>query len=116
VTLSGENKDGTMVAVAAGDVHTMYLAADGTVFMTGMYKDMDSGKFAHPTTPNGSPIGFRDRPVQVPMPQKVIFVTSGQSFNAAILEDGTMVTWGKFIYCVVSCRIVSYRLQYRCSA
>lgn len=97
VTLSGENKDGTMVAVSAGDGHTIYLSAEGALFMTGMYKDMDSGKFAHPLTPNGSPVGFRDRPVQIPMPKKVIFVTSGQSFNAAILEDSTMVTWGKLL-------------------
>ena len=95
VTLTGENQDGTMVALSAGDVHTIFLSAEGDLFMTGMYKDMDSGKFAHPKTPNGSPVGFRDRPVQIPMPQKVIYVTSGQSFNAAILADGTMVTWGK---------------------
>jgi hypothetical protein len=102
VTLDGENKDGTMVAVSAGDGHTIYLSAGGLLFMTGMYKDMDSGKFAHPTTRNGSPIGYRDRPVQVEMPQNVIYVTCGHSFNAAILEDNTMRTWGKYSYCVVS--------------
>lgn len=108
VTLDGKNKDGTMVAVSCGDVHTIYLSAEGELFQTGMYKDMDSGKFAHPTTVSGSPLGFRDRPVQIPMPQKVIFVTCGHSTNAAILQDGTMVTWGKFsMLCirVVSCRV-----------
>jgi hypothetical protein len=97
ITQDGENQDGTMVAASVGDIHTICLSAKGELYMFGMYKDMDSGKFSHPLEPNGSPKGFRDRPVHVPMPQKVIYVTCGHSFNAAILEDGTMVTWGKLL-------------------
>jgi alpha-tubulin suppressor-like RCC1 family protein len=97
ITQDGEKQDGTMVAASAGDGHTICLSAKGQTFMFGMYKDMDSGKFAHPATPNGSPKGFRERPVHVQMPQSVIAVTCGQSFNAAILADGTMVTWGKLL-------------------
>jgi regulator of chromosome condensation len=97
VTLSGENQDGTMVALSAGDVHTIYLSAKGDVYMTGMYKDMDSGKFAHPLKPDGSPVGFR--------PTGDSHAAKGHLCHVwTILQcrhspDSTMVTWGKSSFC-----------------
>jgi regulator of chromosome condensation len=108
ITQDGEKQDGTMVAASAGDNHTICLSANGQIFMLGTYMDMDSGKFLHPVTPNGTPKGFRDLPVHVPMPQKVVYVTCGHSFNVAILQDGTMVTWGKLL--------LLSRKKYQCSA
>lgn len=108
-TLDGENQDRTMVAAAVGDCHSVFLSARGQVYMIGMYKDMDSGKYAHPTTPAGSPVGFRERPVHVLTPKPVIKVVCGHSFTVAILDDETMVTFGKFARCIY-CRCSAYRL------
>lgn len=96
MTLSGENHDNQVVAVAAGDSHTLFLSASGEVFSTGMYKDADSGKFCDIASPNASPDGVNKFPVHVfQMPQKVRYIASGGGINAAILEDETMVTWGE---------------------
>jgi len=96
VTIDGKNEDGQIIKVVAGDSHCLYLSRNGNVYMHGMYKDMDSGIFSDIEEPNGSPEGCRTRPVHVfRLPKKAIDIIAGFRFNAAILEDGSLVTWGK---------------------
>jgi hypothetical protein len=103
IARKGKWHDRTIVAIAAGDQHTLYLSSIGDVFMTGAYKNMDGTKeFADVAKRGGSPLGCRDSPVHVQMPQAVTLIACGHSFNAAILENGSMVTWGELlcrIYC-----------------
>lgn len=84
-----------VMAIGAGDNHTLYLTVDGTVYMSGMYKDMDSGKFANvkPGEKLKKDLAQKD-PVPIPFPQPVYKIAAGHSANAAILRDGSLYTWG----------------------
>jgi alpha-tubulin suppressor-like RCC1 family protein len=99
VITEGFEKDdqGSIVNVECGDSHTMYLSVTGNVYMSGIYKDMDSGKFRD--VPQGSTEckAVNMVPVKVTKLSKlgrVRKVACGASFNAAILEDDSLVTWG----------------------
>jgi len=85
--------------IAAGANHCLALSIHGHVYMWGMYKDSDSGVFSDVEGPDGSPLGFNDVPVHVQFPPgcaKVLDVISGSEafFNAVLLEDGNVLTWG----------------------
>ena len=88
---------GEIVAIDAGDSHTLFLSLNGNVYQTGMYKDMDSGKFRDLPPGETNPKGINKVPVKVDMPQKVRAIAAGFSWNAAILADNSIVTWGKLI-------------------
>lgn len=91
-----EPKDqGQMVAIDAGDSHTLFMSIHGNVYQVGMYKDMDSGKWRDLPRGETNPKGMNETAVKVHMPQKVKKIIAGSSWNAAILADDTMVTWGK---------------------
>ena len=92
---------GEIVAVVAGNSHTLYLTLKGHVYMCGMYKDIDSGKFRDVPSATSSTknrptcMGCNFIPVKVSnLTQPVKQIACGASFNAAILADDTMVTWG----------------------
>jgi regulator of chromosome condensation len=69
IARDGKWRDRTIVAIDAGDEHTLFLSSAGEVFMTGAYKDMVFGKkFADVAKRRGSPLGCRDTPVHVQMP------------------------------------------------
>lgn len=109
--------DTGVVMIDAGDSHTMMLSLEGNVYMAGMYKDMDSGKFADLRHSKDTTLDFwkepevdegeepPKRPPQIRLPRstpchvhqiqkRVKFIACGVSFNAAILEDNTLLTWG----------------------
>jgi regulator of chromosome condensation len=84
--------------IDAGDIHTIYLTKDGRVFMTGMYRDMDSGnKFANVKPGQKLKKGLSQKdPVEIPFPGLVFKIAAGHSSNGAILEDGSLYTWGEY--------------------
>jgi alpha-tubulin suppressor-like RCC1 family protein len=86
---------GQIVAIDAGDSHTLFLSMDGNVYSCGMYKDMDSGKFKDVPPGSTKCKGVNEIPFPVAMPQPVRAIASGFTWNAAILADDSLVTWGK---------------------
>ncbi|EEC47678.1 predicted protein [Phaeodactylum tricornutum CCAP 1055/1] len=93
-TVDGINEDRQIVQVCAGASHSLFLSYSGNVYSSGMMKDMDSGKFRDIQTVEDDPAGYNEKPVHVAlMPKKVTFISTTTAFSAAILEDGTMVTW-----------------------
>ncbi len=103
IHLAGEIKSfppksqGRMIMIAAGDNHSLFLDIEGNVYMCGMYKDIDSGKFANlkpgEKLKNGT---SQPVPIQIHFPQPVRKIVAGHSTNAAILGDDSLYTWGKF--------------------
>jgi regulator of chromosome condensation len=92
---------GRIVMIAAGDNHSLFLDIDGQVYMCGMYKDIDSGKFANvqpgEKLHNGT---SQPVPIRIPFPQPVRKIVAGHSSNAAILADDSLYTWGKMVYAI----------------
>jgi hypothetical protein len=98
VSLDGQNDDGQIHQVAAGDAHTHFVAlSSGQVYSAGTFRDMDSN--AVRIVPSDR-IKAKQFVVPISMPGPVFSVHSSNNFSAAILKDGTVVTWGK---CVQSC-------------
>jgi hypothetical protein len=84
-----------IIGVDAGDSHSLFLSIHGNIYQCGMYKDMDSGKFSDkPAGSKASPKGSNKQPVLVPLQGRAREIKAGDSWNAAVLEDGTLVTWG----------------------
>ena len=78
-----------VVAVAAGDYHTVALKSDGTVWTWG---SNGSGQLGDGTTTQ------RLTPVQVSGLSGVIAISAGQSFTLALRSDGTVWGWGYNYY------------------
>jgi alpha-tubulin suppressor-like RCC1 family protein len=93
---------GQIVGMSAGESHCLFLTIRGNVYTTGMLKDADSGEFRN--IPKGAPHkeceGMNEVAIKVDgFKQPVRAIASGGSFNAAILQDCSLVTWGKlFLY------------------
>eukprot|EP00980_Cylindrotheca_fusiformis_P014745 scaffold4009_cov124-Cylindrotheca_fusiformis.AAC.25 len=83
-----------IIAVDAGDSHSLFLSITGNVYQCGMYKDGDSGKFHDVAFQTENPKGSNKHPVLVPLPKPAGEIFAGPSFNAAILIDGSLYTWG----------------------
>lgn len=84
-----------IVAIDSGDSHSLFLSIKGNVYQCGMYKDVDSGKFRDvPIGSSESPKGNNTYPTLVDLPGPVRDIEAGEAFNAAILEDGELYTWG----------------------
>ncbi len=86
-------EDGSIVDVVAGAGHVLILTLGGNLYSCGFYKDSDSlitrdGRSADDIH------GSTDGPVHVPLPGKVIMFTTKGSFNAVVLENGSLYTWG----------------------
>ena len=73
-----------VVAVSAGDGHTVALKADGTVWCTGINHNSQT------TDSTWNTYGFR----QVAGLSGVVAVGAGVQFSEALKSDGTLVTWG----------------------
>mmetsp|Transcript_53522 Transcript_53522/g.81193 ORF Transcript_53522/g.81193 Transcript_53522/m.81193 type:complete len:562 (-) Transcript_53522:199-1884(-) len=85
---------GKVIGVSCGDSHSLFLTLDGKVYSTGMYKDTDSGKFKQVPPYATECKGSNSFPVPVAISKKVRAIAAGFSWNAAILEDDSLVTWG----------------------
>jgi alpha-tubulin suppressor-like RCC1 family protein len=88
---------GTMVGVSCGDSHSLFLTLRGKVYTTGMYKDTDSGMFKQVPSDATKCKGFNKFPVPVVLPKKARAIAAGFSINVAILEDDSLVSWGKLV-------------------
>lgn len=85
------------IQISAGDNHTTVVDIHGNVFVSGMYKDMDSGKWRDLTSPQDTNIkGAHKYPCEVlGLGGKVVMMDAGNSWNAALRDDGaTLYTWG----------------------
>ena len=96
VTKTGIKEDMQISQVSAGESHTLYLSLNGNVYSSGMYKEKDKTPFKIIARPDERPKGKNEKPQHIwQMPGKAILIYSGGDFAAAILEDQSMVTWGK---------------------
>ena len=89
--------------IYAGNSHTLMKDIDGNVFMVGMYKDTDSGKWCPPM--EEGPIndirtikGHHDRAFQINLPRSAKFVATGFDFSAAVLPADDNVPGSDVIY------------------
>jgi alpha-tubulin suppressor-like RCC1 family protein len=74
-----------VVAVAAGNNHSLALLADGTVRAWG---ENELGQVGDGTTMN------RDRPVTVPGVRSAVAIAAAGYFSVIVLADGTAMEWG----------------------
>jgi hypothetical protein len=97
VSKNGNQEDGQIISVAAGDSHTLFLSQSGNVYMVGMFKDADSGMFHDVRSPEENPFGGNSTPVHVSrLPQNVMQIFARGGFSVAMLSDRSVVTWGKY--------------------
>ncbi|EED91362.1 predicted protein [Thalassiosira pseudonana CCMP1335] len=113
-----QRKEANIVQIAAGETQSLALSTDGDVYMWGAFKDSEGRSFRNmpPQDDSRCPTGRKDmstleedeRPewfqpprgnqdwplhvFQIERPAKDI--SAGGSFNAALLDDDTIVTWG----------------------
>jgi alpha-tubulin suppressor-like RCC1 family protein len=91
------SEDDQIMQIALGDSHSLFLSLSGNVYQCGMYKDMDSGVFSDIDGRNGSPLGGNTKPVHVfQLSDTVTEIYAGGGYNAALLADHTIVTWGMY--------------------
>jgi len=86
-----------VIQISAGDNHTIVLDIHGKVHVSGMYKDMDSGKWRDLTNPQDTKIrGNHQYPSEVlGLGGKIVMIDAGNSWNAALRDDvSTLYTWG----------------------
>ena len=89
VQVSGENGNGFLtdiVAITAGDYHTVAINDNGTVWSWGYnaYGQLGDGTDAHRYTPEQVVLGLTD----------VIAIAAGRSHTVALKSDGTVWAWG----------------------
>ncbi|KAI0628968.1 regulator of chromosome condensation 1/beta-lactamase-inhibitor protein II [Trametes polyzona] len=90
----------TVVQIAGGSQHTLFLLSDGRIFACGNYED---GQLGLPDDREALaeryPDGFVPEPVLVPFPDAdddpVVAVACGTHNNLAVTEGGAMYTWGR---------------------
>ena len=75
-----------IVAIAAGDYHSLTLKQDGTVWAWGLNVDGQLG--------DGSTVTLRNVPVQVTGLSGVVAITAGGRHSLAVKIDGSVVAWG----------------------
>jgi alpha-tubulin suppressor-like RCC1 family protein len=94
LTKDGIQEDGKICQVSAGASHVHFLSFAGNVYMTGMYKDNDSGKF-HMPRPGQSCRGGTFTPNHIwELPSPIVMICSGGNFGAAITQERSLLTWG----------------------
>ncbi len=87
-----------IVEIVGGDLHTLFLSADGRVFACGRSDSAQLGlPLEHPTMADTDHVV---EPVHVPFPNSheddpVVHISAGTRFNAAVTRDGAMYTWGE---------------------
>lgn len=77
------------VQVIAGGMHTVCLSDTGKVYTFGCN---DEGALGRDT----SEVGSEMIPGKVPLEEKVVQVSAGDSHTAALTDDGTVYIWGAF--------------------
>jgi hypothetical protein len=99
--------------MAVGDAHMLLLTVDGQVYSTGYYKDNDSGHFIDtgdneydPMAPKETLAEFHRVTSLDFYHQKVVKIFAGECLSAAILQDGTLVTWGTLVDLLIRCIVL----------
>eukprot|EP00058_Branchiostoma_floridae_P007212 XP_002592700.1 hypothetical protein BRAFLDRAFT_118398 [Branchiostoma floridae] len=88
-TVPGKVELGAKIAqLGAGDSHTIALTTDGRVWCWGTFRD-NNGQFG--LTSDGK---VQPRPVEIPLPARVLKISSGVSHVACLTEDGDLYTFG----------------------
>jgi alpha-tubulin suppressor-like RCC1 family protein len=82
-----------VVAVAAGNLHTLALRSDGTVWAWGSDRD-SSGNPVGQLGVGGLASGSTNSPIQSLTPPSVVVIAGGYLHSAAVQENGTVWTWG----------------------
>src|SRR5262249_10645082 len=88
-----------VIAVAAGEYHSLALRADGTVMAWGENEDGQLG-LGTTTGPEecSSKYVCAKTPRKVPGLSNVIAISAGYYSSLALLADGTLMTWGYDYY------------------
>ena len=98
LTVNGQVEDECISHVALGCSHITYLSCNGNVYANGFYRDVDSGgPYRDISTDADSPEGFNETPIHLAnMPGKIhrIYSGPGANWNAAVTDDGSLITWG----------------------
>jgi alpha-tubulin suppressor-like RCC1 family protein len=99
-----ENEDDCIIKVVCGTIQTLCLSIHGNLYEMGCFRDYEDRKLRDPKPPDDVtvdpqgkkfPFGVLWRPTHLyQIPGKVKDMASGTHMNVAILEDGTVVTWG----------------------
>ena len=98
VRQDGTQEDGEIIQIAGGDCHSLFLSKSGAVYQCGFYRSHDGTRFKDMEHLQGSVLGSNVLPVHVfQMPGKAVAIYASGSVNAAILLDGSLVTWGTFL-------------------
>ena len=90
VTMTGALAGKTVVAVAAGNYHSLALCSDGTLAAWGSnsYGQFGNGS----TTSSNVPVAVNTSGVLAG--RLVISISAGSSFSLAVCSDGTVAAWG----------------------
>jgi hypothetical protein len=100
-------EDGQIIHIAASETNSLFLSIQGNVYQCGAYISSDGKKFSvvsekivgGGTTTTKTVFGINQKPAHVyQLPNKAIAISAGAESSAAILQDHTLVTWGKFIW------------------
>ncbi len=90
VSRAGALSGKTVVAVSAGDIHSLALCSDGTIAAWG---NNGSGRLGNNSTTNSS-IPVLVNQSGVLSGKTVVAVSAGGVFNLALCSDGTIAAWG----------------------
>ena len=86
-----------IIGVDAGATHCLALSSDGNIHFFGSYRNSYDGKECCDLGVNEKdppPSGRQYLPTKIFVPEKVVKIACGSTFNAALLESGRCLTWG----------------------
>jgi regulator of chromosome condensation len=97
-----DKEDNCIVKIKCGTLTTLFLTIHGNLYEAGCYRDYKDTKLRVPKPPDDTsveekefPYGVHQTPAHLyQIRGKVVDMACGTYMNAAILEDGTLLTWG----------------------
>ncbi|KAF0688375.1 Aste57867_19995 [Aphanomyces stellatus] len=92
--VTGFPENTTIVNIVGGDCHTTALAADGSVYTWGSYKDKEGKLWCDGPSPKDTFKKKQLAPYLLPTLANVVDIKSGSCFNLARCADGHVYSWG----------------------
>jgi regulator of chromosome condensation len=97
-----DNEDNCIVKIKCGTLTTLCLTIHGNLYEMGCFRDYEDKMLRMPSPPDDTsvqrtklPYGMNRKPTHLyQICGKVVDMACGTFMNAAILEDGTLLTWG----------------------
>lgn len=83
-----DSVDGTIVDVAAGENHSLFLSSSGQVFSCGLNEEGQLG-LGHTTN--------ADAPTRVKLPGRAVAISAGVAHSVAVLDSGLAYAWGRSV-------------------